>query len=491
MKNLIKFGTDGWRGITGFDFTAEKVKIISAGITRYLQGNSNPGFEKPVQRNPAKVVVGYDTRFLSERFAETAAGIFHNNGIDTTLSDDYITTPVLSSAVVKNKADLGIMITASHNPYFYNGYKIKSSFGGSATMDTIGKIEEEVNDIASNKSLLKEYTAENETGNNSGDNISSEDFTKDYKELVFGHIDISLIKKNLDFPVLIDPMFGAGQVLFKEILSGLSRSKIYSIHDSLNTSFGGINPEPIGDNLKDAIEGLKQNRCKIGLCIDGDGDRIGAIGENGNFVSSHHIFAIALDYLIKEKKLSGKVVKTVSTSSIIDRMCRKYDLELLIKPVGFKYINEEICNGDVIIGGEESGGLWTHGYIPERDGIVMGLLLLEIICKRGRSINEILKDIYNEYGFFLYKRADYEFENSKKKKLTELLTSGTPEILKAEGAKEPVIIDGYKYLFNDGSWIMVRPSGTESVVRIYAESDTTDKLDHLHGLGIKLLDSID
>ena len=489
MKTRIKFGTDGWRGITGFDFVDEKIKLISAGVSKYLkERNKKPASAK--DKKHKKVVVGYDTRFLSNRFAESAARVFSSNGIETYVSGGFITTPALSAAVVDGKADLGIMITASHNPFSHNGYKIKGPFGGSATVDMIERIEADVNNVIGSRELQKEYLNAGIEDNGKAD-ISFHDFIESYKKYVLSLIDTGIIKGNFNFPVLVDPMFGAGQGLFKEILSGLSSSSIYEIHGCINTSFGGLNPEPIGDNLNDAIGALKEKKCVVALCLDGDGDRIGAIGENGNFVSSHHIFAIVLDYLIRKRKNRGRVVKTVSTSSIIDRICAKHDLELITKPVGFKYINEEILKGGVIMGGEESGGLWTRGYIPERDGIMMGLILLEIMCSEGKSVNEILKDIYNEYGYFLYKRCDYEYEDEKKEKLTELLLGGVPDILESEGANNPVTIDGYKYFFNDGSWIMIRPSGTESVVRIYAESDTTDKLEFLHKLGEKLLKSIE
>jgi phosphomannomutase len=490
MKNKIRFGTDGWRGIIGFDFTEEKIKIISAGICKYLKENNSKSATIKRKEKKLRVVIGYDTRFLSNRFAKSAAQVFAANDINTYISDSFITTPVLSTAVIKNKADLGVMITASHNPFYYNGYKVKGSFGGSATMDMVVDIETEINNINNNRELQRLYLSKEQIKNKESD-ICFHDFTDHYKRYVLNPIDTEIIKRNFDFTVLLDPMFGSGQGIFKEILQNLTDSKIFEIHNSINTSFDSINPEPIGNNLNDAINTLKNKKISIALCLDGDGDRIGAIGENGNFVSSHHIFAIVLDYLIRVKKVSGKVVKTISTSSIIDRICKKNDLELITKPVGFKYINEEILNGGIIMGGEESGGLWIKGYIPERDGIMMGLVLLEIMSREKKSINEILKDIYNKYGFFVYRRFDYECDNAKKKKLKENLNKGIPDILKSEGASSPVVIDGYKYYFNDGSWIMIRASGTEAVVRIYAESDTNEKLDFLHELGKSLIDSTD
>jgi len=492
MEQEIKFGTDGWRGITGFDFVEEKVRVISAGISAYL--NERAGLEKlksaKVKSNSGKpkIVIGYDTRFLSDKFAESAAKVFCKSGITLYLSDRSITTPVLSNAVVSHAADLGIMITASHNPYYYNGYKIKAAYGGSAAADIISPIEIRVNSLYKDSTFLKKL--ENFKYDSADLDAIKSDFLSAYKSYILSLVDCEAIKKNLNFAVLVDPMYGAAQKVFWEILSDLSSSEVYEIHSNVNTSFGGINPEPIGDNLKDAEKFLKDNKCMLALCIDGDGDRIGALDEAGNFVSSHHIFAVVLDYLLRKKGLKGKVVKTVTTSSIIDRICLKYGLELVIKPVGFKHISEEILSGGVIMGGEESGGLWINGYIPERDGIFMGLVLLEVLCSEKKSAGEKLKEIYDDFGFFVYRRQDYEVENAKKEKIKKLLSSKVPDILGAEGAGSPITIDGFKYILKDGSWIMLRHSGTEAVVRIYAESRTEKKLDYLHLLGRKILESV-
>jgi len=517
MKQEIKFGTDGWRGIVGFDYTEEKIKIISSGISDYLRekyslsqpegpasreqkdthenlstgGQDNDRMQNQgncSQEKTPKVVIGYDTRFLSDRFAKTAAAIFFQNGIGTYLSDNFITTPALSKAVVDNKADLGVMITASHNPYYYNGYKIKGPYGGSATMDIVKPLEDKVNAIFNNKEARS--LPNNNIPRDPQNSYTECDFLQNYKKYVLSLADTDVIKKNFNFPVVIDAMYGAGQGLCREIYKELSSSEIIEIHGHKNASFGTINPEPIGNNLNGAIKILKEKKSMLAICLDGDGDRIGAIGENGNFVSSHHIFAILLKYLVKNDKLSGKVVKTVSTSSIIDRICTKYGLELLTKPIGFKYISEEILAGGVIMGGEESGGLWVSGYMPERDGIFMGLKLIEVLCRENKSVNEVLKDIYNEFGYFVYRRADYEIDNTRKERLRDYLSKNIPDILKAEMNSKPVTIDGFKYVLKDGSWIMIRPSGTEAVIRIYAESDTNEKLDILHNFGRKIMESV-
>jgi len=270
-KVVVKFGTDGWRGIIADDFTVEKVKIVTQGICQYLKGKAQSKNSYPL------VVIGYDTWFLSDRFAKTTANVFGANSIKVYISTGFIPTPTLSTAVVKKNADLGIMITASHNPYYYNGYKIKGHYGGSATPDITSEIENEVNrcikDNASGKSYNKNLGP--------GENIKEVDFTIDYKKHILGLIDTDAIK-NFDFKLLVEPMYGAAQNLYKSILENISPGKVVEIHSVLNPAFGGINPEPIGDNLNDAISALKKEGCKLGICLDGDGDRIGALGEDGN-----------------------------------------------------------------------------------------------------------------------------------------------------------------------------------------------------------------
>jgi alpha-D-glucose phosphate-specific phosphoglucomutase len=480
MKEKIKFGTDGWRGVIGFDFIEEKVKIISYGISRYLDA------KKKNKNCPAKIIIGFDTRFLSDKFAEAAAKIFAGNGISTWISSSYVTTPIISYAVVKNKADLGIMITASHNPYYYNGYKIKGPYGGSATPDIVSEIEKNVNALNDDKDFKFCLNSPGKNSDYASKEVTRLDLIPDYRKYILSLVDTDIIK-GFKFPLLIDPMYGAGQTTYKDIIQSLDPSEVHEIHSNINTSFGGINPEPIGSNLNEAVSALKEKHCKLAICLDGDGDRIGAIGEEGNFVSSHHIFAIVLNYLVNNKKLRGKVVKTVTTSSIIDRMCAKYNLELITTPVGFKYIGEEILSGGVIMGGEESGGLWSSGYIPERDGMLMGLILLEILCRQHKTVNEILDGIYDEFGHFVFRRQDYETNADKKEKINKLLSAGIPELLQNEGAGEPVTIDGYKYFLNDGSWLMIRVSGTEAVTRVYVESSSNQRLDYLHKLAKKIL----
>jgi alpha-D-glucose phosphate-specific phosphoglucomutase len=478
-EKIIKFGTDGWRGIIADDFTVSGVRVVSQAVSNYLK-KKVPDGRKPF------VVVGYDTRFLSERFARTAAGVFEQNDIITCLSNGIVTSPMLSYAVIERKADLGIMITASHNPYQYNGYKIKGPFGGSATMDIITEVEEEVDEVLENTEKYNRFLSAAEK---SMDAVKTADFLTSYRENILGQVNADIIR-GFDFGLLLEPMYGAARGIFKEIVETFNPGNLIEIHSVLNPAFGGINPEPIGDNLAEAKKILKEKKCRMAICLDGDGDRIALLGEEGNYISSHHIYAIVLWYLARIKKSKGRIIKSVNLSSIVDKICAKYNLELIETPVGFKYIAAEILRGGVIMGGEESGGLWAGGILPERDGMLMGLRVLEIICGLGMSVNQILDEIYNEFGYFVFDRTDYKISPAQKDRLKSLLERGIPETLKSAGAEKVITIDGYKYIMNDGSWIMIRPSGTESVVRVYTEGGSEEKTKYLQELGKKIIDGV-
>jgi len=478
-ETIIKFGTDGWRGIIADEFTFEGVRIVTQGVSNYLRKKVGSN------RKPC-VVLGYDTRFLSDKFAQAAAEVFGLNDVSIYFSDRIISTPILSYAVLEKRADLGIMITASHNPYYYNGYKIKGPFGGSATMDIIGEVEKEVSEVSKNTASYREFLY---PGSRNDNGIKKVDFLSSYRQTILGQINRDIIK-GFDFGLLLEPMYGATQGIFKNILDTFGPKNLIEIHSVLNPAFGGINPEPIGDNLAEAKHILKSKKCKMAICLDGDGDRIAALGEDGNYISSHHLYAIVLWYLARIKKIKGKVVKSINLSSIVDKICAKYNLELITTPVGFKYIAEEILKGGVIMGGEESGGLWAGGGLPERDGMLMGLKLLEIICSMNMTINQILEDIYNEFGYFVFNRIDYEIGLKQKENLKSVLERGIPDILKRAGARKVITIDGYKYIMEDGSWVMIRPSGTEAMVRIYTEGESDKKIKYLQELGKKIISSV-
>jgi phosphomannomutase len=353
-------------------------------------------------------------------------------------------------------------------------------------MDIIMKIEDEISEVFKNTVKYRDFLYSKSTN---GNNIKKVDFISSYRQNILGQVNRDVIK-GFDFGLLLEPMYGAAQGIYRSIIETFNPKSLTEIHSALNPAFGGINPEPIGDNLAEAKSILKDKKFKLAICLDGDGDRIAVLGENGNYISSHHIYAIVLWYLATRKKMKGKVVKSVNLSSIVDKICSKYNLELITTPVGFKYIAEEILKGGVIIGGEESGGLWAGGDLPERDGMLIGLKLLEIICSTGMTVNQILEEIYNEFGYFVFDRIDYEIGLRQKESLKSLLVKDIPDILKKAGAGRVIVIDGYKYIMEDGSWIMIRPSGTEAVVRIYTEGESDKKVKYLQELGKKVISHV-
>lgn len=352
-------------------------------------------------------------------------------------------------------------------------------------MDIIADVEKEVSEVIKNAESYKEYLYPEETDR---PGIERTDFLPAYKHNILSKVDTDIIK-NFDFKLLLEPMYGAAQGIYKKIIQQFNPENVTEIHSEINPSFGGINPEPIGDNLAEAKSTLLRKKYRLAICLDGDGDRIAALGEDGNYISSHHLFAIVLWYLADRKKMRGKVVKSINLSSVLDKICSKYGLEVKTTPVGFKYIAEEILKGGVIMGGEESGGLWAGGDIPERDGMLMGLKLIEIICDTGMTLNQILKKIYDEFGYFVFDRIDHEIDMDQKKNLKDLLERGIPKILKEAGVKEVITLDGYKYIMENGSWIMIRLSGTEAVVRVYTEGGSDKEVRYLQELGKKVLES--
>ncbi len=457
---LINFGTDGYRGVIGDNFTFDHVSRISLALGEYLKENL-----------PKKVAIGYDTRFLSKEFALRATESLVSMGINVTLSDNFCPSPVLSYFVKNNGYDAGIMITASHNPFMFNGLKFKSRFGASMLESEVKKIEK----IANENNKINYNNCKKNTNN-----FQYADFKKDYVRHIINltGIDKAAINADEDFlkslDVVIDPMFGAGMGYLSSILKEFS-IKHTSINNTVNPAFPGLNPEPIDNNLCRLRYTLKKrgtkNKFAVGFATDGDADRIGAVDDGGNFIDSHKIFAIILNYLIKEG-YCGSVVKTVSVSRSIGDICKKSNIKLYETPIGFKNIAAlMIKNGsDVFIGGEESGGIGITSHLPERDGIFNALMLLKIMITNQKNLNELLTDIFGKNYPYFYKREDISIDETKKKLLVEKL--------KTDGFNTPFknnivtfnFTDGFKFEYNDGSWLLIRPSGTEPVLRIYAES---------------------
>ncbi|MDP2921635.1 MAG: phosphoglucomutase/phosphomannomutase family protein [Candidatus Omnitrophota bacterium] len=450
----IKFGTDGWRAIISDGFTFENVRIASQAVADYFVGTEHcsvPTF-----------VIGYDWRFMSEKYAELAAEVLAANGIKVLLSDKAVPTPLVSFTIKNRKLSGGLMLSASHNPPYYNGLKIKAPYAGTADEGITKSVE----------SLLEKnpvQSMELKKGIESG-MIVLADLKKDYMKFAKAYIDLKHLK-NSKVNVLVDCMHGVGDGYIPEILKG-AKIKITQMRTGRDPLFGGVNPEPIPKNLEAPFKVMRDKKSKYDICIvnDGDADRIGAVIPGGKFMGAGQIMALLLLHFIEDRKWKGGVVKTVSNTTLIDLICKKYKLKLYETPVGFKYICRLMLDEDILIGGEESGGIGVKNYMPERDGMLLGALLVEMMAYRKKGILEILKDVEKEYGAFRYQRIDLDYADEKKKKLMELLKTNPPKEVCGKRVKETKSSDGHKFIMEDNSWLILRLSGTEPILRIYAEA---------------------
>jgi phosphomannomutase len=454
----IKFGTDGWRDVIGGDYTFENVARVSVATARYFK--TLPGIKNGI-------FIGYDARFLSREFAELAAQVIASEGIKVYLSSSICATPATSLAIVTHKLAAGVMITASHNPAKYNGYKIKGHYGGAALPDAIAKIEKHCATVAPTKmkdlieSLLplEDFMAKGK--------IVSLDAKKLYISKLKQLVNVKLLAK-AKLNLAYDPMYGAGIETLEQLIPSVA-----ILHNVWNPGFGGTPPEPLPQNTKEFSEFVVEGNFDLGLVTDGDADRIGAIDENGIFFSSQMILCLLLKYLVEVKKKKGDVVISLSVTSMIDKMCDEYGLRAFRTPVGFKYITEYMLRGGVLIGGEESGGIGIPSiHIPERDGLFNGLLLAEICAYYKKSLGRLVDDLEKEYGKHSYDRFDFHTTDARKTQVLKKAKAGFSTIAGKKVTKT-ITDDGFKYLLEGGSWLMIRTSGTEPLLRYYAEAPSS------------------
>lgn len=459
----IQFGTDGWRAVISDTFTFNNLRLVAQAIADYVLHEGDNG------REP-EVIIGFDTRFLSDRYASEVARVMAGNGIVAWLTRADAPTPAISYSVVEKQAAAGLMITASHNPPRYNGLKLKAAYGGAASPQQARRVE----------IYLKEAEAQAR-----GPNIMDYQRAVDqglirrfdpvwaYYERLGQLVDLDKISSG-ELRVVADPMYGSGRGCIAEMLSR-TRCHVHEIRGEMNPGFGGIHPEPIGKYLNALVAAMQAFHADVGLATDGDADRIGAMDALGNFVDPHHIFALALRHLVENRRWTGTVVKTVSTTMMVDRLAAKYGLELKETPVGFNHIADHILREDVLIGGEESGGLSIKGHIPEGDGVLMGLLLLEIMAQAGAPLHEMIADIQKQVGPTCYERSDLRLRYPvAKSEMVARLCDDAPANIGGLAVKKVQSLDGVKYLMDDESWLLIRPSGTEPVLRVYVESPTME-----------------
>lgn len=468
----IRFGTDGWRAVISDEFTFENVRHVSQAIADWLKKEGTNEPEEPEGKLVAgsllpSVVVGFDTRFLSDRYGMEVARVLAANGIRVHLTKADCPTPALSYTVRDLNADFGVMLTASHNPPRYNGIKLKDAYGGSALPATTKQIEARLhaNLTAGRTPEVLDFDAATSAGL-----VQRFDPMPRYLTHVESLVDFERIAAHCP-RVLVDPMYGAGRAYVRSFLNRNDPRCADEIHGEMNPGFAGIYPEPIGRNLGDLIERVRAGDYDLGLATDGDADRIGAVDANGTFVTPHLIYALVLRHLVEDRGWRGSVVKTVSTTQLVNRLAARYGLPLHETPVGSNYLCELILKDDVLIAGEESGGITIKNHIPDGDGVLMGLLLIEIMAHYRQPLHQIIADLLADLGPVAYARNDVRTKTPfSKPELVRQLMANVPGELAGRPIDRVSDADGVKYVLVDGSWLLIRPSGTEPVLRIYAEA---------------------
>jgi alpha-D-glucose phosphate-specific phosphoglucomutase len=471
----IKFGTDGWRAVIAETFTFENVRLVSQAVADYINETHENGATP-------EIVIGFDTRFLSDRFAAEVARVMAANGVIAHLARADAPTPAISYNIVHKKAAGGVMITASHNPPRYNGFKIKAAYGGSASKPQIEAIERKLYAVSGRIGAnLMDYKKAEEKGF-----IRKFDPAWPYYEHLTGKLINMDVISNGELNVVVDSMYGAGRGVFGEILSR-TRTKVHELHSDLHPGFGGIHPEPLGKNLKELVATVQHEHVHFGLATDGDADRIGAVDNRGKFVDSHTIMALSVRYLVEQRGLTGGIAKTISSTFMLNRLAKKYGLKLHETPVGFDVIANLIINDDILLGGEESGSITIKGHIPEGDGILMGLLLMEIVADAGISLSELIEDLQRTVGPACYKRDDIRLKGDiSKSEMVQHLLDHAPARIAGETVVKVDSYDGVKYHLADDSWLLIRPSGTEPLLRVYAEAGSEVAVEAMIQIGREL-----
>ncbi len=458
----ISFGTEGYRGVIGYDFNFQTVERIVKAISAYI-----------LENNGKKLLIGYDTRFLSKEFAEHAAGVAAKHKLDVLLSDTFCPSPVLSNATKSLGFNGGIMITASHNPPSYNGIKFKSHYGGAVSTAVTNRLSSLIEDIPAQDTYPERYHK-----------------TTDIRYIYRQDIE-RFIKRELHdskrLKIVVDPMHGAGQGFLSSLFRDLGH-EVIEIRNTIDPSFEGTNPEPVEDNLQPLKQAVLQNKADLGIALDGDADRIALVNEKGEYVDAHRIFGLLIMYLVEEMGLHGDVAKTVSSTEMIDKLCSHYALKLQVTKIGFKYICELMQHDNVMIGGEESGGIGIASHIPERDALLAGILITQLMLTKKKTLNGLITAMYDITGRYYYRRKDIHLRHAGG--ILDQVINNKDRLLDDFGAYEMNTMDGCKFMFKDGGFLMARASGTEPVLRIYAELKEKDKTERIVDEFIKRLESI-
>ena len=471
MPSPIKFGTDGWRGVIGEDFTFDNVRACAQGVANYLQ-----------DRGIAKqgLLVGYDTRFASEDFAAAVAEVIAANGIKAYLNPKAAPTPVISYAIVAKKAAGAVIITASHNPAIWNGFKYKPEYAGSASPEVTAELEKRIHQIVSSGKIKRLPLSD---GLKKG-LIEYHDPAPVYLSHIAKFVDLEHIRK-AGLKIAVDSMYGSGAGYFRRLLTGGS-TKIIELNSKRNPLFPGIQPEPIASHLAKLSQRIRKIKADVGLATDGDSDRIGVLDENGVFVTQLQVFALLALYLLEVRGERGALIKSITTTDMIYKLGELFSVPVYETAVGFKYLGPKMMAENALIGGEESGGFGYRGHIPERDGILSGLYILDFMVRTGKKPSELIKYLYSKVGTHHYNRIDFHFSSEKREAVVRRLSQLKPDEIDNTKVTKIDTVDGFRFRLNDGSWLLIRLSGTEPVLRIYAESDSPEHVERLLKAGKEL-----
>jgi len=465
---MIKFGTSGWRAIMGEEFTFQNVRLVVQSVANYLK--------KKFPGKRISLVVNYDTRFLSERFAFEAAKVLSHNQIHVFLADRDAPSQAQAFQVIRRKAQGGINFTASFNPPEYNGLKFNTETSAPALPEETDKIEEEIELLKKGYSFCPYYPKI--------EFIEKIDLQHDYLAFIQKKIDFDLIRKS-KIKIAVDLLYGTSREYLDEILEE-NEIPVEEIHGYIDPYFGGITPSCSEENLGELKKFVKEKKCHLGIATDADGDRFGVVDERGNFVIQNLILSLLLDYLVSTKNWRGGVARSVATTHLVDRIARKYDLPLYKTPVGFKYLAELFLKKKIIFGGEESACMAIKGHLPEKDGIFAGLLVAEMIAALGKSLSEQINDLFRKYGKRVGKQKTILLNAERQRRLRKLIKN-PPGELDGREILNIETIDGIKLDLSDDDWFLLRFSGTEPVIRCYAESGSNKELAKLMRIGLELI----
>jgi phosphomannomutase len=464
----IKFGTDGWRAVIAEDFTFTNVDRVAQATADYWTRN-------PVRDAQKHVVIGYDRRFLSDQFAQRVAEIMLGNGFGVSVTAVPTPTPAVSFAVKAHNATGGVMLTASHNPPSFNGFKLKAHFGGSAESSTCQAIEALLDASPVKAGSMTQA---------SGPAAEIVDLRTDHFTAIKALTDFNLIARS-KLKFAHDALFGVGAGCFEQLLAGTS-CRVTTLNAKHDPFFGGINPEPIAKNYTQTRKYLAKHPHDICLVTDGDADRVGGMDGKGKALSTHQLICLLLHHYVVNRGARGRMIKALTTTSMVDKMCAAHGLELVETGVGFKYIAAEMLKGDYVLGAEESGGIGFPGHIPERDGILAGLMLLELLATEKMSITKLIARLERDFGSHRYARIDVHFPVEKRASLMDFCKKNPPVRLLKSALAEVKSYDGVKFVARDGSWLMLRGSGTEPILRIYAETSSDAGAQRLLEEGLRM-----